>query len=478
MGKNDKKDLYNTSMDKVKESENDYNNLNNQITGRSDTTWDRATDDYNGAKAGYDNYAQGGGLTQADIDRMNAAYGAIGGAGGGGGVSNPLSGKSSHYAGLSSAYSNAYRPDYSEADAGFRKLSGSTGGFDSDKLNQIYGNIDTLSGIGQTGGITDEDKSSINRQSILDQEQNGGYTDADRAYIRAKSSASAPAYFSALKDNLQRNRSITGNLAGAGATDFKLARQQSQQQAQDRMNTEIGLSDSIRTGRQQAGDFLSNQGLALAGLRTGNQIQGATNAASQGTGLQTAITGNQLQGLTGLQTSQTGLGNWGLGQAAGLDQFGLSQAGGLDQWDESNASRDMQAGAANAGAAREAAAQNAAYQQWLTTYGNSQKQYGIDGLDDLYKTNLGASQNYSGLSLDALNGKYGQQGNLLGLATQNRGNTAMDNAGMIGNMIGSAAGIATGMGGGKSAPQGYAPGLSPRGGAAPNGSDYFKFVTQ
>ena len=465
-------------MSGVSQAQTDYNKLQNTTDTRSDTTWDRASEDYAPAFAGYSDYAAGGGLTQADKDRMQAAVDGIGG--GGGGISNPLSGKASAYQNLNSAYLSAYRPDYSEADTGFRNLASSTGGFNADQLNQIYGNIGQLTNIGQTGGITDEDKSNINRQSILDQEATGGYSDQDKALIRAKSAASSPAYFSALKDNLQRQRGVSGNLANAGAVDFKTARQSAQQQASDRINAEIGLQESIRTGKQQAGDFLSQQGLSLAGLRTANEMAAAKDAAAQGTSTQQAITANQLQGLQGLQTSQTGLGQWGLGQAGGLDQFGLTKAGGLDQYAETNAQLDMSAASANASAGRAQAAANAQYQQWLTEYGNQQKQYGIGGLTDLYKTNLGASQGYTGQSLDALSGKYGAEGNLLGVASANRGKTLGENAAGYGKIAAAAA--ATYFTGGAAAPMlagavsdqfsSGAPGSYNYSGAAPAPADY------
>lgn len=438
MAKSDKKDLYNVAGSKINQSEQEYNSFSNTNTSRGDTTWDRATENYNPAFEGYKDYAAGGGLKQEDIDRMRGAWAnsasASGGAGGWGGITNALAGKTSNYQNLNSAYGSAYRPNYDEADTGFRKLSGTGGGFDEGQLNQIYGNISNLTNIGKTGGITDEDKANINRQSILDQEKTGGYTDQDKALIRAKSAASSPAYFGALKDNLDRNRTaMGGNLAGSGAVDFKMARQGAQQQAQDRINSEIGLSESIRKGRESAGQFLSNQGLNLADLRTKNQLTGSLNAGTLGGSTQQAITANQARGLQGLQESQTGLGQWGLAQAGGLDTFGLNKAGGLDQFQYNQANMDMQAQIANAqgaaagsGGRAQAARDQAEFEQWLTMYGNEQKQYGIGGLDDLYKTNLGASQNYSGMGLDALNSKYGTQGQLLGLQSQNRGNTLME----------------------------------------------------
>jgi len=424
----------NASWDRL-DAKTNYDALSKKIGGRDDTTWDRATENYNPAFEGYKSYAEGGGLTQADKDRMQGAIDKLGqpgfgsSGGGGGGVSNSLTGNSA-YRGLSSAYNSAYRPDYGEADTGFRKLAGEGGGFDKDQLNQIYGNVSNLSNIGQTGGVTDEDRANINRQSILDQEKDGGYSDQDRAMIRAKSAASSPAYFNALKDNLQRQRSQTGNLANAGAVDFKIARQDAQQQGQDRIDSEIKLGDSIRAGKESAGQFLSNQNLDLYDKRTQNQISGSQQAGALGLDTQSAITRNQAQGLQGLQSSQTGLGDWGLNQAGGLDNFSLNQAGGLDQFDVNKAQLDMQAQSANSARssneAYAAAAANAQYQQWLTTYGNEQKQYGIGGLESLYNTNLGASQGYTGMALDAENGKNNALNSYLQTQVANKGSGTME----------------------------------------------------
>jgi hypothetical protein len=457
MAKSDKKDVYNASMGAVKSSGAEYDALNKKTGGMGDTTWDRATENYNPAFEGYKNYAEGGGLTQEDKDRMGAAikqYGAAAGGGGGGGISNPLAGKQSNYKGLSSAFGSAYRPDYGEADTGFRKLAGEGGGFDDAQLKQIYGNVGNLSKIGETGGVTDEDRANINRQSILDQEKDGGYSEQDRALIRAKSAASSPAYFDTLKDNLQRQRGQTGNLANAGAVDFKLARQSAQQQGADRVGAEISLGDSIRTGRESAGQFLSNQNKDLYDMRTKNAIQGAQAAGNLGLDTQRGITSNQAEGLKGLQGSQTGLGEWGLGQAGGLDNFGLNQAGGLDSWDMNNAQMQMQADASNAASSRASsqaeAEANLKYNQWLTEYGNEQKQYGIGGLNDLYNTNLTASRDFTGMGLEGLQGKYGTQGSMLGLASQNRGDTMGETIGKYGKVAGAAA--LTYMSGGAAAP--------------------------
>jgi len=424
MGKGDKQELYNISKGKVGQAETEYTKKTGELTDKGDTTWGRATDDYANTAKGYGDYASGPGVSKEDEDRMRASYANIPGAGTNK-FTNPLAGQSSAYAG-------AYRPDYSEADAGFRKLAGEGGGFDKGQLDKIYGNVDTLSDIGKTGGITDEDKANINRASMLEQERTGGYSDQDKALVRAKSAASSPAYFSALKDQLERQRGVTGNLANAGAVDFKMARQGAQQQGQDRLAQEMALQESVRGGKERAGQFLSNQGMQLAGLRTGNQLQGAGSAGNLGLNTQQAITANQQQGLRGLQDSQSGLGQWGLGQAGGIDQF--EQAKG--QFDAYGQNLNQQA-----------ATQQADYEKWLTQQKDANRQYGITGQNDLYKTNLDATYNFGNQALNMVNNKYDTQGMMLGMATQNRGNTAMENASAISGMVGAGLGAATGMGG-------------------------------
>jgi len=434
MAKSDKQKVYDTSMSQIPKIEEDYGKATDTLGSRSNETWDRGTSDYDNAAGSYKNFLDTGGITPDQLAALQR---------GGGGVSNPLAGLSSNYAGISSAFANAYRPDYGESDAGYRKMAGAGGGFDADKLNQIYGNIDQLTDYGKTGGITDSDVSNVNRQPLLDFEQNGGYDDNARAMVRAKSAASSPAYFGAMKDNMQRMRGITNNLAGAGKVDFKLARQQAQQQGQDRLNAEIGLNDSIRTGRMDASKFLSGQNLQLAGLRSGNQINAANLAAGQGTDLQKAITANQLSGLGGLASSQTNLGEWGLGQAGGLDQFALTKAGGLDQFQAQQAAMQQSADSANSSRADADA-------RWALEYGNANKQWATEGLSDLYKTNLGASQNYSAMGLDALNDKYGNTANMLNLASANRGTTLGERAGTYGKLA--AAGAATALTAGAASP--------------------------
>jgi len=451
MAKSDQKNVQNRIYQQSDNATKDFGNFQSGLTTPINETWNRGSQDYEAARSGYTSFQNNGGISPEDAARLRSSFSG----GGGGGISNPLSGRSSNFAGLSSAFANAYRPDYTEANTGFRDLSSASGGFDVSKLGQIYGNTDQLSEIGRTGGITTDDYNNVNRQSLLDQERTGGYSDKDIQNIRARAAASAPAMFSAVKDQMDQGRRITGNLAGASSTNFKLARQAAQQQNQDRLNSEIGLAESIRAGKADAGKFLSGQNLNLTGLRTGNQISGASAAGSLGLGTQQALTANRLAGLRGLQDSETNMGQWGLGQASGLDSFGLSKAGALDSWDMNNAQLDMSAASANASAARASAADQAELEKWMLTYGNANKQWATEGLDNLYNTNLNANMGYNGMRLDGLNSQYGNQANLLNLAAQNRGRTAMENVQGIAGAVGGGLGVLTGLGGGGGTTSGY-----------------------
>lgn len=446
MAKDDQKNVQDRIYGQADQANKAYSDFSNSLYQPRTDTYNRATDDYNGAFAGYSSQASGGNLTQADIDKIRAA----GSGGGGGSVSNPLAGKTSNLAGLTSAFESAYRPDYTTADTGYKNFA-DTGGIDQSGISDTLGK---LKDFGVNGGISAADDANVNRDTLKEFEQTGGYSDADKSYIRSKSAANAPAFYAPIKDSLAQGRNITGNYAGAGAVDFKLARQQAQQGGADRTNSEIALGDSIRTGRMTASDTLAKNYLQELGLRTGNQLTGLTNAGNLDLSTQQLLSSNKLAGLSGLASDQTNLGQWGLGQAGGLDQFGLTKASGLDSWTQAQAQAQMSADSSNAAASRAAAGNQQDLEKWLLEYGNDQKSAGVSGLNDLYKTNLDSSKGYADLGLTALDSQYGTAGNLLGLAAQNRGRTGMENATAIGSALGGAA--VGGITGGLTNP-GYAP---------------------
>ncbi len=331
-------------------ADNEYTNTAKNVANSADVSGVRASDSYNNASNSYKNFASDGGISQDDYSHLRGLYD------------------------KGSAYNDMAGPN----------------------LAGVGASIAGLQGLGATGGITDEDKSNIMRQSLLDQEKTGGYSAGDVANIRSRSAASAPQYFQSIKDSLARNRAVTGNLAGGQATDFKLARQGAQQAGQDRTNTEIGLADSIRAGKESAANTLSNQGMSLAGLRTGNQLQGLGSAGNLGIGAANTEA------------------NFQLGKAAGLDRFTGDQAGMEGQL----------LGAKQQG-----------------------QEFGASGLAGLFSTNLANQNSLLNQHLQTLNSKYGNSSDMFRNIMQNRQigdpsrfNTAMQGIGKVAGLGGAITG--------------------------------------
>jgi hypothetical protein len=57
MAKDDKSKIFNTSMDLSKQAGTQFDTAIGTASNRSDTTWDRGTEDYNKAFVGYSDYA-------------------------------------------------------------------------------------------------------------------------------------------------------------------------------------------------------------------------------------------------------------------------------------------------------------------------------------------------------------------------------------------------------------------------------------
>jgi hypothetical protein len=397
------------------QAQQDYTNFRTGVQATGSDQFAKAGSDYAGAKSGYNDFAETGGIDPALQAQLLALYSG----GGPGGVGNPLAGKSSSFAGLSSAANNIVGPNYGQADSIYSGLGGAGCGFDPTALKQIYANQGQLSDIGKTGGITPGDVSGIDRQSLLDMESTGGYTPDQLANARRAASSNAPTFFANLKQQLDRGRNITGNLAGTGATDFKAARAAAQQSGQDRLNSALAIQKDINANKMAAGGKLSDQNLSLTGLRTGNQLAGLTGALSSANDTQRTITGNQLAAAGGLSSNQTNLGQFGLSKAGLLDNFGLTQAGGLDQFTGQQAQMQLSADEANSSAQNAYRAQQAGILGDLISGKQSGREYGISGLSGLYNTNLAAGQKSQGMDYNALNDYYNQRVNILQNQTQN-----------------------------------------------------------
>jgi hypothetical protein len=357
---------------------------------------------------GLGGFQNNGGLTDAEIAKFRSSYaggssssGSGGGSGGGGVPGNSGSAFNTVNYDRNSHVNGVNLSDFANQKAGYNKFT------------DAY------------GGLTAEDRGNVNRASLLDQERTGGYSAGDIANIRARSSASAPAFFQNLKNEMQRGRSAQGANPNA-AIDFKAARQQGQLENQNRVNTEIGINDSVRAGRSDAAKFLSQQGMGLAGLQSQNRLAGLGGLTNID-----QIIGDQSLNKAGL------LDNYGL-NVAGLD---MQKAGGLDNY-------DLQSRAIGAASGANQAALNSENERFLLDRIQGGREYGLTGQQNMYGTAYAPSVANSDLLLRGL----GQQGSLnqgtLGLRLQNdQVNSKMNGLNTAVRGIGAAGSILSGLGG-------------------------------
>ena len=188
--------------------------------------------------------------------------------------------------------------------SGLRGFS-ETGGMSPDdiaNMRSAYGNIGGPAAV----NLSDFAKEKEGYGNLID---TGGYTDKDTQRIRAQAASSAPSLFGALKGQMDRSRAAGGaNMSPTAGFDFKNARAAAQQAGSDKLNANIGLAESIRSGKQAGLAGLTgidtttgNQSLDKAGQE--NQFN--LGKANLGTNIEGQIAGMQQQGkqfgLSGLQ---------------------------------------------------------------------------------------------------------------------------------------------------------------------------------
>lgn len=260
--------------------------------------------------------------------------------------------------------------------AGLRSI-GQSGGFDPAALSRIRGDIGSIrlmsdnmrvsdatrnninESIGRfkdfatTGGLSAEDMSRMRGLGVFDEFANtGGYSSGDISNIRSRSNSVIPSLFSQNREDLGRLNAIQGGGGGANAAALaKMARGSSQAIADASRDTELGISDRVRSGRQWGSESLSNAEGRLQNLLSSNKLagnSGIVNASSQLSGmeldalarragmvgdaargeadLESTLTGNRLAGLQassgqerGLQDSIIANRMRGMGEGAGLE---------------------------------------------------------------------------------------------------------------------------------------------------------------
>jgi hypothetical protein len=366
MGKRDKNEAYGASNEAVTlgrkstgQGAQEATQRVGELIPRSDnerSTLNKTYGDFGGSTA--DRYS---GELNSPVTRVDS-----GGGGGGGGNSGGGGGKSSEdYVGV------------------WEELMGKTGGFDPTRLGNInsvsdklrgagenYGGskeaAEGLMGIGRTGGISDTDRSAVNRDYLLEAEKTGGYGQGDIANIRSRANSATPAFYQNLKEGMDRSRGVSNFGPGMDRSSFKLARQGAQDQGNAARDTEIGIADSVRGGRMDASKFLSGQNLSLADMTAKNKLSGYGAAGEMDI--------NRNKAIEDAMARSAGIDLDTQGQITGA-RLGASTAKGQD-------ARARQSIGAASGAA--AGARADANKRWASQMAQEDRMFGARGLSDTY----------------------------------------------------------------------------------------------
>jgi hypothetical protein len=306
--------------------------------------------------------------------------------------------------------------DYSESQTGFRKLI-KTGGVD---LTDVNDTIKKLKDYAATGGMTAEDKANIMRPHYLEQEKTGGYTPEQLANIKKESNAVIPSMYKNIQDEMNRRMAASGYGPGYGAAQQSVARQGAIGAGEQALKTNVGLAESVRQGKMSAADALQKGQLGISDI-TGRNTLGAYGSAGQ-------------FGLGGQELMQKGL---------------IAGSGGLSDITTQQGRLAAQRAETAAASGRASAALAESQRQFDLGLGEKQRQFGLGGLSDLYKSDIGMSEDearrlQTGMGMDAQTQEA--------LLSQQRATAAMPgrNQQMFGNImqgVGTAAGAMTGLGG-------------------------------
>lgn len=285
---------------------------------------------------------------------------------------NRPAGSSSGSSSGGGGYSAPAEPDYMGV---FRDLSGKQGGFDPTRLADITGaatklgntagnfgatdkSIGGLQDFAKTGGLSADQLGNINRGTLQEFEKTGGYSADDLANTRSRSNSAVPAFYQNMKDDMKRRQSVNNMGPGMDRSSMKLARQAAQDTGTQARDTELGISDAVRSGRMAASTELARNAVNTAGLQSQNTLSGYGKAGDMDIAKQGQISSDVAAGGNLNLNTQMGINNSRLGGAGGLQTDELTRLGinaansrnsaGLgqqqSQWEQEMAQRDRYEG--------------------------------------------------------------------------------------------------------------------------------------
>lgn len=339
---------------------------------------------YNDVEAAYRKFMAGGGVDAGSVRGAMGAMRSIAGDGG---------------------WDAARRASMDENIRGFKEF-GRTGGLDADAMNRMRG-----------GGVFDEFQ------------RTGGFSDDDISNIRTRANSTLPAFYDAVRTGQNRMASIQGgNPAAQAAMGARLAREQAKGMREQSLDTELGISDRVREGRQWGATGGASAENALQGLRTSNMLSGLRGASDVESNMLNSIAANRLRGSEGWTQGELGLQNL-------IQQGKMFGTQGL----EGVAGARASASTAGWGADDEMRALMA-----LGEFESGNRLASAGGMTDLYRSAPGEV----GMWLNADIANRGQRSSdVLGVAGgRMQNNPQRDWLGTIGGLVGAAGGAMTGFG--------------------------------
>jgi hypothetical protein len=409
-----------------KKTNQQFDQFSNVQGARSNEAYGRSNETYQKLLSGYGDMAAG-----------NLLGGAPAGGFGGGGYSLP-----STYGEVASSYRNFMGGGGVDENAmrvghgTLNELQG-TGGYDAESKARIMGDVAKYRDFAQTGGVNEADRARMRGSGVFDEfAKTGGVSAQEAGNLRARGTAPISAMYGGMTEEAARGRRIRGGSgAMSNAYALKAARDQSRAGAEAALNTELGISDRVRSGRQWGAEGAATSEGALQGLVTGNQLAGLQGASSTEMGMNNAIAGTRLGAATNIGASEQNI-------------QGLIQKGRMFGTQGLEGVAGAEAAAASSGSSASAA--DARFREGL-------REEGLRGLYNLRGQTPGESPVYDenilrsiggrgGLVNDQLNMRYNAPGNNTS-GWQQAGQIAGGIAGMAGGLM-TGAGALRGMGGG------------------------------
>ena len=272
----------------------------------------QAPDYFARSDAGFEDFAGSGGV---DIGKLEESLGGF----------RELSGKNAGWdegrladvAGVVKGYQSiadtgGFTP---EAQANLRKgiadlrAFGETGGIDPERVAGLRGIGSKLEAIGGQG-MSPEDIAAFRGTGFKQFADTGGFTPGEINMMRSRSNAAIPAMYNQEMQNLEARRNIQGGYApGADALRGRLLRQRGQDIASAARDTELGISQQVREGKQYGITGMAGQEVALQNALNQQRLAQTGALTAAGTGglqLESELAGNRLAGIQGAQTAEQG----------------------------------------------------------------------------------------------------------------------------------------------------------------------------